>query len=700
MPTSQESPKKGDITEDDSKDKPRLTQAQWWRAEELGRKPHEILDNLVKQIEDDQQGRYLAYREYERLFGATVSSTNDDSLHFIANQQLIQNELQATVETLWAQVFKNKIVPGVSVSEADWDEWNRAKGLQRWLEGAFDESGVYSEVVPEAGACTLVHGTGLARVGFKLCSDYDKDSDDSKSEYAEVTSWPVNPRFFAVDRMEAKHGKPRSCYFKDHVDRFVLYDTYSSDKDGFYGSVDDRMKGIMDASSNDDVELGTQNTTKCDMLTVREAFHLPSGPKAKDGRHVIWVKGCTLLDEPYTWDCLPVAVMRFGVKFEGFYGESAVKRLAPTQKLLDKLCSKIDESQDVMGVPRIIVRNGIGLKTQHIDDIPGAILEVDDINGIRDWNAQCASQEMYSDRDSAGQKMRALLGVSEFEGQGALPNQTREFSAPAMERWIEQGQARHAMFHDQYENFIKQLAKLYTLQAEELQDAGYRVIAKSPAEGVSTSIDSIDFEEVCIDRKRMKLFVQPMNQLPQTFSGKIDAIIKMRSEGNLPLDDRTAFRMLEIPDLNRTRDFQVSSEEIIFKNLTHMTKTGTYVAPMPFDDLDTIVKMTTDYINWYRVREDADNAVVGLLAQYIDDAVLLKKGLGSADPNAPPAMSTAAALSGNPGAPVMPMGATPMGPMGPAGPMPMGPQGMPPGMPPQGMPPMAGPPGAMPPGQM
>jgi len=660
---------------------PKLTQAQWWRAAEYEQAPHQILDNLVKQIEDDQQSRYQAYREYERIFGSSVGPDGDDSFRAIATDELTQNELQNTIETLWAQVFKNKVVPAVSVSEADWNEWDRARSYGRWLKGALDEAKVYEEAFPQSGIHTLVHGTGILRVGWR----------ETGPKQAQVTTWAVNPRYVLVDRLEGKHRKPRSIFFKDHVDRFVLWETYSEDRKDFYKTPGYRTHGIESCTSNDDRELGTVNTTRCDMITVREAFHLPSGPSAKDGRHVIWIKGCTLVDEEFDWDTFPCVFMRFGCPMEGFWGESAVRRLAPTQKLLDKLNVKIDQSQDVMGVPRIIIRRNSNVTKAHIDDVPGGILEVDDINGIRDWNAQCASQEIYADRDSAPRKMRSLLGVSDFEVQQQMPQGMRDVSGAMLERWVDQGQARHAMFHAEYENAVPQLAYLYMRQAEDLQAMGYDVMVKAPADSHNkSSIEELSFKEVCIDRKRLKLEVQPMSQLPQTFAGKVEAFAKLKNEAGVQVDPKTILRNIEVPDVQGVTDMLVSDEEIIFKNLSHMCRTGRYLAPMPFDNLDMIVQMTTRYINHYRVRQDADYEKVGLLAQYIDDAIQLKKGLGANDPNAPPAISTMDALSipggmpgAPPGVPMPPMG-DPMAPPMPPG-APPGPAQMPP-MPPPGMP--------------
>lgn len=663
---SEESPKSEKV----EPRKPDLSNAQWWRAKELGRQPHEILDLVIQQVEGDQQSRYEAYKEYDRLFG----SDTDDMHRVVSSDSLSQNELQNTIETLWAQIFKNRVVPAVSVSETDWDEWDRARGYSRWLEGAFDDALVYEEAFPQAGINFLKHGTGIIRVGWE-------ESDDEGT--AKIKAWSVSPRYVYIDRIEGRHGKPRSIYFKDHVDRYKLFDTYCSDDDKeFYGTQTDRAVGVNKCTANDDFELGPSSSERCEMLTVREAYHLPSGPRAKDGRHVIWIKGCTLVDEEYCWDRFPCVLMRFGARGDGFWGESALKRLAPTQKLLDKLNLKIDECQDIMGVPRILAGEGSGLKPGHLDDIPGGVIQVTDVQQIKEWNAQCATQELYADRDGAPKKMRSLLGISDFEATAQLPPGLRDVGAPFMERFIDQGTARNAMSHAEYENGVCALSFLFMLQAEDLQKMGYDVVCKGPSDNhLKSSIEELSFKEVHVDRKRLKLKVQPMSQLPQSFPGKVDAFQKLQEAG-YPIDQKTVLRMLEVPDLAGETDMLVSDEEIIMKNLSHMCRTGDYLAPMPFDNLDLIIQLTTRYINRYRVRKGADYNKVGLMAQYIDDAIALKKGLGGPDPNAPPPA----------GMPPVPepttMGALGMGPMGPA---------MPPGAPPG----MGGPPVVMsPPQQM
>ncbi len=650
-------------------------EAEWWRAKELGKRPDEILDTLVRQIEDDQASRYTAYKEYARLFGADPDMFGyEDDFSALASEEVSQNELANTIETLHAQVFKNRVVPTVSVSEADWEETQRGKAYSRWLEGMFDRSEAFYDAVPRFGLDALVYGTGFIKIGHV----------EEEGGQCRLTHTRVDTRMVAVDRLEARGGKPRSLFQKDFVDKFLLADIYSKQERGFYGTPEERIQHILHkVQSNNDQDMALGSRSKCDMVVVREAWHLPSRAGAKNGRHVIWITGCTLLDEEWDWDRFPFTVIRFGNRLSGFYGDSAVKRLAPTQKNYDKLNKKIDQAQDLMGVCRMILSRGANIQRAHIDDIPGGILETDgDINNsIKEWNATAVAPELYQERGDAPRKMRSLLGVSDFEVQNQLPQSMREISGPAMERWVDSGTARHALFHGELERAMMDLAYLSMRYAEELQDRGKRLTVTAPGYSKST-VENLEFGEVRIDRDRLKLRVQPMSQMPQTMSGKIDAFDKMRERGDLT--KAQYLKLVELPDTAGTTDFLGADEDIILKNLHFMVKKGKYIPPLQYDNLDLIVPLTTSFINWYRIKDDADMEKVGMLAQYIEDAIALKQGLGGPDANAPPPPQDPMAAQ---------MGAPPMDPsMGPPPGMPMDPSmGPPPGMVPPPPGPMAPP---------
>jgi hypothetical protein len=657
--------------------KPEPTHAEWWRAAELELEPHEVLEPLFQQIAQDQDSRYAAYKEYARLFGADPDMFgNDDAYAIMKEGELKQNELANTIETLHAQVFKNRIVPAVAANEADYEEWSRARAFSRWLEGILDAAELHFDAMPRAGLDMFIYGTGLIKIG------HDEDVDG----HCTIRFHRVDPRMFFVDRLEARHGKPRSFYEKDFVDKYKLADEYGCEDKGLYGSAQERLDGILSCKANDDEDMAIGTTLKTNMVTVYEAWHLPTKKGKKDGRHVIWVKGCTLLDEPWSWDRPPFTVMRYGHQLSGFYGKSAVQVLAPTQRNHDKLNAKIDDAQDIMAVPRVILSNGAKLVTDHVDDIPGGILRVDGpVGSITEWNATAVAPELYNERATAPEKMRSLLGVNSFDTQSQLPPQLREVSGPALERLLDAGTARHALVHAEVERATVDLAYMAMQYAADLEEDGKDIVVVAPGQ-TKTTVEMLTFSEVVVDRKRMKLQVQPMSAMPNTFAGKVEHFGKL-FEQKVITAKRYA-KMLEVPDDQGATDFLGSDEEIILRNLHFMVKKGKYVPPLQYDNLDLIVPLTTAFINWYRIRPDADMEKVGMLGQYIEDAIALKAGPGKKDPATPAMVDPMTGLPANPMAePQAPMldGATglpvatgpapvPGGPMPPGGPaMPAGP---------------------------
>lgn len=660
-----------------------INECEWWKAKKLERHPHEILDALVDALEKDQSSRYEAYREYAKLFGAEPEMFgHDDAFSILRKADVVsQNELGNTIETLHAQVFKNTIVPGVATNEADYEEWTRAKACSRWIEGVQDEANLYYDAMPKAGLDMFVYGTGAIGIG------HTEDNDG----VCTIQYRRHDPRMMMVDRLEARQGKPRNLYVKDFVDMYALAEEYGEKGDGFYGTPAERRSGILDCKPNDDVDMAIGSQARCTMVTVRESWHLPAKKGGKGGRHVIWVRGCTLVDEPYDWIRFPFTFLRYGHQLEGFWGQSAVKTLAPTQKNFDKLNAKIDEAQDLMCVPRILLLNGAEMVLDHLDDTPAGVIRV--LGGsIQEWNASGMAPEVYSERAGAPDKMRSLLGVNQFDTQSQLPNQLREVSGPALERLLDAGTARHAMTHKQLEWAAKDLAYMALDYAADLEKDGKDLTVVSPGDS-KTSVELLKFSDVKVDRKRMKLKVLPTNQMPQTFAGKVEQFQKLYQDK--AIDKQTYLRMLEVPDVGGATDFLGSDEEIILKNLHFMVKKGKYIPPLQYDNLDLIVPVTTAFINWYRIRDDADMEKVGMLGQYIEDAIGLKAGLGSPDPQAPPAIDPATGLPTNPMVPPPPPQIDPAT----GQPIPPGVQ-LPPGPPPPGTPAMNGvapPDGMMPP---
>lgn len=639
----------------------RVRSVQWWRAKEKEVEPHVMLKALLDSIQKDQRHRYEAYKHWARCLDADMSAVDGTELSYqkFYGSELTINEALNTLETLHAQVFKNKILPQPCPSEGDYEDEFQARAFGRWLEGVLDDTKAYRDAIPQAGWDCLWAGTGFIKGNYRPV----------KGKHARVVLEAVSPRHMYVDLQEARGGKPRSIHQKIYMDRWVVYDLAKNSWD-VDSAVLDKIAS-MEETQSADVDMDVSYKGDGDQITVWESWHLPSGPSSGDGKHVIWINEATLFEEEWKFDRFPFTILRFGQREAGFWGKSAFARILPAQKAFDRLTKQIDEAHNVMGIPRIIMRKGTGLTPAHVDDLPFTVLETEapPESAIKEWNAQPIHPSTYQERDSLTRRMKSAIGVSDFESTQQLPPNIRDGAAAYIDRQVEEGQARHAMLHQQFEEAMMDLSDLALIVALDAEDKGYNIIVKAPGNEMKTTVEMLSFSDVKMKRDRLKMRVLPMNKLARSMADRIKDLTLLRDRGDI--SQKTYLRLLEVPDIESEIDNYVSDEDIIRRNLAYMIRTGEYISPLPYDNLDLIVKLTAQKVNEVRVRdvEDKDDKVA-LLLQYIEDALELKKGI------APPA----------PPAPMVPPGMPPLGPppdpsqaFAPAAPpMPAGPGGPPP----------------------
>lgn len=627
-----------------------LRDAQWWRHRESGRAPHEVLDSVIRSIRTQQSARYEAYRRWSAAYGANISAFGQSpSFRSFFNQELKVNELANTVDTLVAQVFKNRIVPSPHTVGGDWQQRKRAESLGRWLDGVFDECGVFDEVIPAAGLASFLYGTGPIKVTSQIV-------DEEKKQARIVVEWAPTWLTY-VDEIEGRFRKPPNFYQRHLVDRWKCLADFAAagdDDESLWGTREEREKAILDAThtANDDDSFAYGN--EGDQLVVTEAWHLPSAPWADDGAHVIAINSCTLYVEKFARKRFPFAFVRHGVPLGEFWGSSLVQRLEPLQVAQDRMDDRIDAAMAMMAVPRIILSKNSGIQLDHIDDIPFAVLTANDINGVREWNAQPVHPDLYQHRNSMADRMRGIAGVSAYAAQGMIPAGLRNASGRALEAYEDTENARHAMLHRSYEAAIIDLAEIIIDEAEELADRGYSVTSRAMDRN---AIQVLDFKDVRMDRDDYVLRLPPISQLAKGFSSRLEQLDKLVE--NKAITINTYRRMLGNPDIEAENEIDTADDEIILKNFHVMIDEGEALSPMSTDNLGRIVELAGKFINWCRLR-NVPSERWALVSQYADEAIRLK---GMATP--PPAP---APMPGPmPSAPPNPMGAPPMPPGPPMG---------------------------------
>lgn len=613
--------------------------------------PHEVINSMFESVQNAQEDRYDAYRELWQHYGADCSMFGGsvDSFRLTYGEDLEANEAANAVETLHASVFKNRVVPTFCSIDADYETFEQTKKVNRFIEGVWEDCAVHRSAVPEAGLETIVCGTGLLEVAHQICEDGE----------ARITVTSPTVQDFFVDPLEARDNNPMTIWRVKLVDRWQLLDEFGVESDDLYGNVEDRRKAILEATSASgnkySYALSAPSASGEDMLMVKECWR-------KYGRHAIVLENQTLVYEEWQRDW-PVVEMKLMPVRGGFWGQSILGRMVPLQLYLNEITSKIRDAHRLLGQPKIVVSPGQGVKKLQLDDTLGAIIEMD--GELREWNPVPITPDAYRERDSAPQRMRDLIGQSQFAASGSVPAQLREVSGKAIESWTDADSARNAMFHRYYEGAMIKLGKIILEHAAWLVDRGFKVTVMAES---GKSVEEIDFSDITVDLKRGRLRVFPVSQLSQTYTSRMDELDRLLDRGAITM--QTYRRLSENPDLESQNDFDVSGEEIVMKNLHHIYKTKRPLEPLEFDDHDLIIQLGTKFYNSVRVR-GADAEALLAIETYITKAAAKK----------PPPPQPAAP----PGAPPTDMGAPPgMEGVPPPG-MPLDMGGMPPGPPPEAM---------------
>lgn len=625
------------------------TSAQWWRAREMGREPHEVLSQLIQEMRQVQTARYEAYKRYARTYGANLTAFGQrETLKEIFEERLTINELANTIDTLAAQIFKNRIIPQPITTGGDWNQQQRAKSLGRWIDGIFEECRVFGDVVPIWGLGALCFGTGFVKVSG-VCEEDKKGKQRGRIRIEPIPAWDVY-----VDETEGRYGCPRSIYHTMMVDRGVLIDTFSRDEiEGLHGSAAERKRAIVDCELVAADDIAFQFERHSDQLRVMFAWHLPSGPNADDGKYVVGIKSGTLIERPWTRPRFPLIPLRWGIPLTSYYGSSAVGQIAPCQREYDKLNERIQLAHDLIGIPRMLVEKDAKISKQHIDDIVGAIIETSNINGIKEWTPVPIHPETYQYRQGMVESMRSRIGVSSLSAQNQIPAGLSQASGVALERFEDVEQARQAMLHRNYETAVVGLTEAIIDEATELAEDGVSVQSRARS---GHSLDILNWKEVALDREEYTLHLPPASALAKTPAARVQQLLEMVKEGAITV--KTFQRLSEIMDVGEEISLETSDEDNILRKLTYMLDTGEYLRPSSMDTLPLAVKLGKAFYCRGEVTKVPPERLA-LISQFVDEAnMLLQKAQGGG--GAPP---------GPPG--------PPPGPPGPPGP-PMPPGGMPP----------------------
>lgn len=513
-----------DYTYDKDRQEKQSKPEYWWKRTGRSKSVHESVFDTIRFLDQHQSHKADDNLRRVRLYGNLPIFGLSPTAFSVADPRksgrVRLNVVRSVIDTAVAHIAKERPRPTVVTDGASYRLKRHAKKLGQFILGVFQQNDVYKQgpAVFRDGALT---GTGL----FKSWIDWQTKSIKIERVFSDEL------RF---DDAEAMSGWPRALHHVKPLAREVVLERW--------GNTERRAKKIREATAPKPAAGIAAHRNLADMLEVAESWHLPSGPNAKDGRHVICIENETLFDEAWDYDCFPFAAFTWGDPVYGLLGMGVTDQLTGIQVSLNKHMDALEEELG-LAVSRILVpSNGDIPKSHWVNRIgqvltyqagatPPQVLNPDMVPPGRREQIMFLIQEAYE-----------LAGVNQLSATGKKPAGLN--AGKALREYQDIQSERFAVVQQSYEDTFVQLGRLVTLFAQELYGKHKKLEVKVRNRKF---LETIRFGEIDIRDHQYELQIFPTSMLPKTPAARYAQIDEWVQAGYLNREE--GMRLMDMPDL-------------------------------------------------------------------------------------------------------------------------------------------------------
>lgn len=533
--------------------------SRWWteKASEL----HKHVFGYAEAIRKDQSARRLQLLQFARLYQNQDPFGFFDGLASTALSQNLSNYLatyniiKSAVDTATSKIGKSRPRPMILTEGGNWKQRRQADKLTQFLDGSFDYLQLYrkgAQVFRDGG----IFGTGALK--FYIHND-------------ELCVERILVDELVVDDTEAVYGKPRQMGHTMYVSRDVLKAAYP-----------DKAKDLADTPKAFPDQPGTSHSN--DMVKVIEMWHLPSGPEADDGRHVIAVSNVTLYEGEWTKQYFPIVTWRWSERVAGYWGLGIAEELLGTQMELNKLLRNVELAQRLIAVPRIFIQAGSAISQASMNNTIGGVYKYTGTPPMFQ-TPQAMSGEIYEHIRWLIQSGYEKIGISQMSATSQKPAGLE--SAVAMREYNDIESERFMVVGQRWEEFYLDCAKIVIDMTRDLVKSGGKARAKVVSDNFMKTIDWKD-ADMSDEKYVMRMF--PANLLPTQPSGRMAKVQELIQAGMIPPD--WGMKLLDFPDLKQYTSAVMSSKDLTEKIIYSILENGSYIPPEPQMNLDEALSMS------------------------------------------------------------------------------------------------------------
>lgn len=551
------------------------------------------------------------------------------------------NVIQYCVDAKTAVIVKNKVRPLFVTDKGSTELQEKARAMQRAVEGQFAESGLYGDLgidlcfdgnVWDAGVLKIVPDYANMRILFERCFPWE----------------------LLVGKRDSRLGKPRQLFHPQLVDRAVLEAFFAEDEEAV-----DAIRNAKNASERNSEAADHEANEVSDQIIVVEAWHLPSGrvdledrksfgyhegddgeefkpyeDPGHDGRRAIVIDGHTLLFEPWPFDYFPFAFFKPLRRRKGFWSRGIPEILAGSQLAINRMNQRVDGIMNLHARPIIYLWKQAKVNKAKINNDYGTILEGNSPAGqaLQYLTPQSVPAEYMARIDKIITWAEKQVGLSELTINAAKPPGIDH--APGLQFLADTESIRHTPAFRSWEQMHLDAAKI-TVDCFRLLSSHAKRSSKSfeIVLGDSKDLKRIDWEDIDLPRSKYHLRLHPTNLLAKTPAALISQAITLFEKGLFTREQ--VLQMLDAPDVAAVTGDMVAARENIERQLEAILKgeDPELHGPDTFMDLEMAKVMTRERINRLSADGEPDENI-DLLRQFFADLVEFQRGEVAAEVNA------------------------------------------------------------------
>lgn len=588
----------------------------WWTAQNDNDLAAQLL-STTEYLSRTNQTRIRQASIFARLFSGKplynflASNSTLDSSNQLPIGRPTANICYSCTDTLVSRISQDKPQPVFLTDNGHYKERKLAKEANQFIQGEFHRTKMY-DIAPLQlrDACAL--GDGL----LKVYPDFNA---------GKVNADRTLPTELLVDFNDAYYGKPRQLIQKKLVDRSVILKHFPKAANEILGAT----SGNVDSTPR-------STETVADQFILSEAWHLPSGKDAKDGRHVIACSTGIILDEVWDKSYFPFVKFGYNPNMVGYFSQGLIEILMPTQMEIYRNLIVASQAIELMGVPRIFIDELSKITETSFNNRIGTIIKGRG-NPPVFLNAISNAPEIYQWIKWLIENAYQMSGISSMSAASQKPAGLN--SGEAIRTYDQMQEDRFGALAKRYQNIYNDAVPLFLDGAQEIEEkTGKKYSTVYPGKDGTREIDFKQISKITKNTYVVQCFDQ--SSLPKDPAGRQAKLSEMLAAGEIT--NQEFRRLSNFPDLAQSDQLAAALEERILQCLDHVIEHGEKdwdeCAPDEFmlDPSDMATTLCVNYINLYSTCK-LEPEKMQALRDWFTDVQLLKQAAQPPQPQQPAA---------------------------------------------------------------